>query len=106
MKRKRNQSPQEQLRQGFEQLAFGSVTDAVRLLFAEDLSELPLEKMELFNVSEIKRLKGGGMEIKFADRLKALQCLEELELSQQDGDSDAFYRALEKSAALLGKEEP
>ena len=65
----KERSSQDKLRQGFERLAFGSVTDAVRLLFEEGTTS-SLEGMDLFNVSEIKRLKGGGMEIKFADRLK------------------------------------
>ncbi len=98
----KERSSQDKLRQGFERLAFGSVTDAVRLLFEEGTTS-SLEKMDLFNVSEIKRLKGGGMEIKFADRLKALQCLEQLEL-EHDGDGTAFYQALEASAACLKEE--
>lgn len=96
----KERSSQDKLRQGFERLAFGSVTDAVRLLFEEGTTS-SLEGMDLFNVSEIKRLKGGGMEIKFADRLKALQCLEQLE---HDGDGTAFYQALEASAACLKEE--
>ena len=98
----KERSSQDKLRQGFERLAFGSVTDAVRLLFEEGTTS-SLEGMDLFNVSEIKRLKGGGMEIKFADRLKALQCLEQLEL-EHDGDGTAFYHALEASAACLKEE--
>lgn len=94
------QPKQDLLRRGFERLAFGSVTDAVRLLFTEDISASSLDQMDLFNVAEIKRLKGGGMEIKFADRLKALQCLESLTLAEED-DSAGFYQALERSAAAL-----
>lgn len=92
---------QKHLQEGFERLAFGDVTDAVRLLFTEEISPATLQKMDLFNVAEIKRLKGGGMEIKFADRLKALQCLEQLR--SENGDDDALYRALEASASELRK---
>ena len=87
---------QDRLRQGYEKLAFGSVNDAVRLLFAEELDVDALKKMDLFNVAEIKRVKGGGMEIKFADRLKALQCLEQLREAGSGGEG--LYRALEASA--------
>ena len=95
---------QNNLREGFERLAFGDVTDAVRLLFAEEINPRTLKKMDLFNVAEIKRMKGGGMEIKFADRLKALQCLEQLR--PEDGsDSGALYQALEASASMLREED-
>lgn len=91
------------LQAGFERLAFGNVTDAVRLLFAEEIDPEVLEKMDLFNVAEIKRLKNGGMEIKFADRLKALQCLEQLR--SESGDDNTLYQALEASASMLREAE-
>lgn len=86
---------------GYEKLAFGSVTDAVRLLFLEG-DECRLDTMDLFNVAEIKRPKGGGMEIKFFDRIKALQCMEAVE---DGGTSGGFLQALEAGAAHLQKEE-
>lgn len=104
MEKKQTTIQKEKLRQGFEELAFGSVTDAVRLLFEEDISKAALDEMNLFNVAEIKRMKGGGMEIKFVDRLKALQCLEQLTL-EESSDGFDFYRALENSAALLRGED-
>lgn len=82
---------------GLKKLAFGNVSDAVSLLFLseeEALSRLP--KLNLYNVSEIKRPKGGGMEIKFFDRLKACERLKEYS-GDTDGDSLGFYEALEKS---------
>lgn len=89
---------------GYRRLAFGSVSDAVRLLMQEpDGEPLDLDRLDLFLVSDIKRPKGGGMEIKFFDRQKALERLEEL----QAGNSDSalpFYRALERSAALFSPE--
>ena len=90
---------QKDLREGFERLAFGDVTDAVRLLFAEEINPRTLKKMDLFNVAEIKRMGNGGMEIKFADRLKALQCLEQLRPA--DDDDQTLYQALEASASML-----
>ena len=42
-----------------------------------------LAKADLFNVSEIKRIKGGGVEIKFFDRQKALERLSDL--NDRDG---------------------
>lgn len=80
------------------------MTDAVRLLFEEEITKVALDEMDLFNVAEIKRLKGGGMEIKFVDRLKALQCLEQMHLTEEK-DTEDFYRVLEQSARSLKDEE-
>ena len=100
MEEKQHLSQKEKIRRGYEELAFGSVTDAVRLICEKDVGCLPLKDLNLFNVSEIKRHRDGSMEIKFADRLKALQCLEEMNLTD-DTESLRFYEALERSAASL-----
>lgn len=61
---------------GLERLAFGSVNDAVSLIFCEEqLSQNAVSSLDLFNVSEIKKVKGGGVEIKFADRVRAMEQL-------------------------------
>ncbi|MCC8073253.1 MAG: terminase small subunit [Clostridiales bacterium] len=84
---------------GLRRLAFGEITDAVSLLFKDEQSILQtLPTLNLFNVSEIKRPKGGGMEIKFFDRFKALDKL--MELAQEtETKHPSFFEALEKSAA-------
>lgn len=81
---------------GYDKLAFGGVADAVRLMLCDDPEQLEIGGMDLFNVAEIKRPKGGGMEIKFFDRIKALQCLEQISEEKQEGPG-GFYRALEQS---------
>lgn len=93
----------EEVISGYRQLAFGSVADALKLVYAEESpNSYELEGLELFNVSEIKRPKGGGIEIKFFDRLKALEHLEALSNGGKEDDSALpFYMALEKSAAAL-----
>ncbi|MCI1268350.1 MAG: terminase small subunit [Ruminococcus sp.] len=59
---------------GFNRLAFGSPNDAVYLVFSDELPPADIiSKLDLFNVSEIKRLKGGGVEVKLFDRQKALE---------------------------------
>lgn len=83
---------------GLRRLAFGDIQDAVTLFFESDekiLSVLP--KLDLFNVSEIKKQKGGGMEIKFFDRIKALEKLREVIYSDDRQTAASFYEALEKS---------
>jgi hypothetical protein len=94
----RKKSIEEQVRQGLLNLAFGSISDAVSLLYLSDEEVLErLPKLKLFNVSEIKRPKGGGMEIKFFDRLRACERLTQQSESKKD-EGLSFYQALEKSA--------
>lgn len=91
---------------GLRRLAFGSVNDALRLLFTEDGAGI--DGMDLYNVSEIKRPKTGGVEIKFFDRQKALEKLAELADGEEEAGT-AFYQALERSgklAAIALQEEP
>lgn len=95
---RRKKTLQEQVEQGLLDIALGSVSDAISLLFMteeEIIERLP--KLKLINVSEIKRPKGGGMEIKFFDRIKALERLGTDKISDSDS-SLSFYEALEKSA--------
>ncbi len=58
-----------------QRLAFGSIADALRLLFAESPTEQELRDMDMFTVSDIRRNKDGMLEIKFFDRLRALEKL-------------------------------
>ncbi len=92
----------EKVLEGYERLAFGDVNDPVRLLFCDELNTRTLNAMDLFSVSEIKRQNGGGMEIKFFDRIRALQCMQELDREQSS--SCGFYQALEDGARALGGE--
>ena len=90
---------------GYYRLAFGCVADAVRLLFDESVGVEELEGLDLFSVSEIKKQKGGGIEIKFFDRLKALEKLENLCLSDNSVAARTFYSAIEKGAEALRENE-
>lgn len=95
------------IRESLEQLAFGSVNDAIRLLFCEDPDMRTLRRLNLFSVAEVRRPKGGGMEIKFVDRMEALQCLKEF-CEQEDDDRERllpFYQALEENARILERQE-
>lgn len=98
---KRKKTIEEQVKQGLCDLAFGDITDALKLLYLSDDEVLEcLPKLKLINVSEIKRPKGGGMEIKFFDRIKACEKLSEL-TSVKGDEGFSFYQALEKSAEDL-----
>jgi hypothetical protein len=70
---------------GLRRLAFGCCNDAVYLVFADELPpQHVISQLDLFNVSEIKRVKGGGVEVKLFDRQKALEKLFEFENSCSD----------------------
>ena len=98
MGRREKKSIRQEYTEGLRHLAFGEIQDAVRLLYAPEEQILPaLGEMDLFNISEIKRPKGGGMEIKFFDRLKALEKLQALEAAEGN-TAAAFYQALEAGA--------
>ena len=90
-------------RAGLERIAFGDIADPIRLLFAGEFDELGnLGAMDLTMVSEVRRVKGGGCEIKFADRVKALAMLTDMAYEGGRADeSRPFYEALAKSAAAL-----
>lgn len=79
---------------GLLRIAFGNADDCIRLLFCDE--EPDLSSMNLFNVSEIKRPKGGGLEIKFADRMKALALLYEIGKRSEDADAVSFFECLEE----------
>lgn len=85
---------------GLERLAFGSVNDAVRLLVQfNELDSGIVSDLDLFSVSEIKRNKEGMLEIKFYDRLKALELLAAYSKKQDDiPAASSFYGALESAA--------
>ncbi len=83
---------------GYRRLAFGSIADAVRLCLGQ--LDGDVDSLDLFCVSELKCTEK-GVEVKFFDRIKALERLGEV----SNGGSDTalpFYRALEQGARALG----
>ena len=88
--------------EGYRRLAFGSVADAVKLILSDELPDgSEIEKLDLTMVSDIKRPKGGGLEVKFFDRLKALDRLCELSNAASAGENSDFLSALDRSARAL-----
>ena len=86
---------------GLLRIAFGNADDCIRLLFCDEMPDL--SSMNLFNISEIKRPKGGGLEIKFADRTKALSLLYEIGKQSEDADAVSFFECLEEE--VIGNSE-
>lgn len=88
---------------GLHRLAFGSIADAVKLLLSVGDQNPPSpDNLDLFNVSEIKFTVDKGMEIKFFDRLKALDQLSRLSEGIESSSALSFYEALERSADKAG----
>ncbi|MCH3972936.1 MAG: terminase small subunit [Oscillospiraceae bacterium] len=77
-------------------LARGKINDAAELLFCQPAPET-LQKLDLSCVTELKR-SDKGVEIKFADRLKAAQLLAEL---GGEESVQPLYTALSQSAEDL-----
>ena len=97
---KENQTDSSLVSAGLSRLAFGSISDAVKLILSANSDNPPLpDTLDLFNVSEIKFTSGKGMEIKFFDRLKALEQLSKLSESTLNSSALSFYEALERSAS-------
>lgn len=96
--------PSKLVKAGLERLAFGSANDAAYLVFSEEMP--PPEKissLDLFNVSEIKRVKGGGVEVRLFDRQKAMEKI--YEYASADSSSAAASNLLEALAGMDGETE-
>lgn len=82
---------------GLRRIAFGPISDAVAL--ATNFGEYTdTNSLDLFSISEIKYQIGKGVEIKFYDRLKALEKLYELENARESSSASSIYEAIMKSA--------
>jgi len=85
--------------EGYRRLAFGNNRDTLRLMFREDMpTPAALSKMDIFNVSTIKRDKSGAVEVKFYDRCDALERLEAFCAATEGRDgTKAFFDAIARS---------
>lgn len=85
-----------------ERLACGSPETVAKSLFTQEEPTAYLNKLDLGYVASVKVTTDGDVEVKFFDRLKALELLLSLENGETAG-GDQLYSALEHSAALLEK---
>lgn len=98
MRKRSKKISKQEILDGLRELAFGNISDAVSLLYKtdEEIREI-LPTLNLGCVSEIKRPKDGAMEIKLADRFKAIDMLCKIYEKQSSVEPVSFYEALEKS---------
>ena len=66
----------------------------------EALSAGEVGSLDLFGVSSLK-WSGGGCEVKFFDRVRALELLLAIDKGDQAASPAGFYQALRESAARL-----
>lgn len=79
-------------------LAFGSCNDAVKLAFMQPEEALSkLDELDLFGVSEIKKSSAGALEIKFFDKIKALDVLFSSGEERDENKSSGFLNALKNA---------
>ena len=94
---KRNKKPldREQLLEQMRALAGAKVNDAVKLAYLPEEEREAIGKLDLSALIEFRRSGAGTVELKFADRMKALERL--LELSGPSGEEqlDSLFRRME-----------
>ena len=92
--------------EGYRKLAFGAVTDAVRLMFPTEGETPPIGEMDLFNIAKLSQAKG-GLEVTFFDRLAALDRLAAQQKEEDTARQDAFgfLDAVAAGAAAVGEED-
>ncbi|MEG2295184.1 MAG: hypothetical protein RSB96_00370 [Oscillospiraceae bacterium] len=103
MQKKTKQNLYKFVEKAYKKLIFGSSADAVKLIVAGDsLTSKEIDQMEWFHVSEIKSVKGGGFEIKFFDRLKAVDGLYKMIEEQHNSQEDSsFFDAIKDASVQL-----
>ena len=94
---KRNKKPldRKQLLEQMRTLACARVNDAVKLAYLPEEEREAIGKLDLSALIEFRRSGAGTVELKFADRMKALERL--LELSGPSGEEqlDSLFRRME-----------
>ena len=90
----------EVLRQ-IEALAASPVNDAVRLAFLSEDELSALDGLDLSPITEFERTSNGSVELKFIDRLAALQWL--MERAGEDPRAERLYEALNAAAGQMGE---
>jgi len=86
--------------ESLDRLINGRVNDAVILARTppEELTDEDIRRLDLYSVSELKFGKG-VCEIKFADRLKAVEKLNEIRSqSAEDNAAQSFFEAIDSAA--------
>ena len=77
-------------------LASARANDAVKLAFLPEEQMGAIGKLDLAALTELKRVSSGTVELKFTDRMRALETLYKLlEQEREGGRLEAFYEDLD-----------
>lgn len=88
---------------GLYRLAYGDITDALTLLVSDHIGESALRGLDLACIAEIKRTDK-SVEMKFCDRLKAIDRLAQILTSDGDAASgSSLIEAMMRSAEAIGE---
>ena len=92
-----NETPtREELLRRMWSLAGARVNDAVKLAFLPEEQMGAIGRLNLAALTELKRVSSGTVELKFTDRMRALETLYKLlEQEREGGRLDAFYEELD-----------
>ena len=96
MKREKIVLSREALLEQMGRLAFARVNDAVKLAFLPEEERDVIGRLDLSALTEFRRSGAGTVEMKFTDRMRALERL--LELSGPGGEErlEQFLRSMEE----------
>ena len=94
---KRNKKPldREQLLEQMRALACAKVNDAVKLAYLPEEEREAIGKLDLSALIEFRRSGAGTVELKFADRMKALERLLELSGPSSEEQLDSLLRRMD-----------
>lgn len=94
---KRNKKPldREQLLEQMRALACAKVNDAVKLAYLPEEEREAIGKLDLSALIEFRRSGAGTVELKFADRMKALERLLELSGPSNEEQLDSLFQRME-----------
>lgn len=71
-----------------KRILFCAPNDTISLALKQDnLDDQQIEKLNLFQISELKKLKDGTLEIKFIDKIKAIACLIDIANNFKNSDT-------------------
>ena len=92
------------LRAALRRIAFGSANDAAELVLSEENQNV--RGADMFCVRELKKVKGGGVELKTESRIDAIKLLYEIECAEQGRRrSDSFLSALKGASCKDGEDD-
>lgn len=93
----RRKDPRKQVMDGLHRLAFESAAEQLQIIPDENgCNTIALSGLDLFHITELRQVKGGGVEVKFYDRVKAMEKLYDL-AKEEDG---TLLRALQQGAQV------